>query len=544
MKIKKFFGLVSIASLAVLMSACGNKKKNETVFDSKFFSQLDQDIADYKEENASKKKAVTVFENETIYANSGSIYITEDLNNYYIYNLELDDKKIITLEKSDIDGININTQYSLIVVSYNKNANGYYGYEAYLFNGKQVLEKAYCLYDLSISSSGTSSYSISQFESYRVKGFTLNCSPEDIGYRSIKYYEVTHSVTDSGIGNSKTQTKDYYPEGEYLDKFGNIENFEADGKIYGLKGYTIKKQGNTYILFKNGKFVNKITLNEDANVIVSNGYALVQTARIVSNTDDYDVCFGGEYIKVSTYKICLKNSKITELKNFHYIFEPVFVSYNDGVIDYWGCQVLDFKAHKQATANDLTIALLKGNGKIEVNESINFNGSLVLSENDTYYTYVVGASHSSASEQTVVYNKKGDVVGAYNGIYYDGITTTLNNETAKFIDKDGNVKAILNSCTRINFGLYVGKDILGNNALVEIKDGNAVIVDTHDYYYRNEFYTKINGSTLEFYTADSTLTQIDYNVQTSSNFDYKTTVNGTRYYLAESASGSTLVYFE
>ena len=290
---------------------------------------------------------------------------------------------------------------------------------------------------------------------------------------------------------------------------------------------------------------NKIELGDNAYFVVSNGYALVQTYYEVSSSDDYDVNLLGKYVKVSTYKMCLKNSKITELKNFHYYFVPVATVYNEGVIESWICQVLDFKAHKQATYNDLRIGLVKGNGKVEVNESTNYSGTLLLNDNSTYYSYTLTDAHSAAQEKTVIYNKKGDVTGVYNGIYYDDVLVTFSGDTARFTDKDGNLKAILNSCTRKSLSLYTGTDILGNNALVEIKDGNVTIVDVTGYYNGyGDFYTKLDGSYEEFYTLDSTLTKIDYTCPTSNNFEYVATFNGVKYYIEESSTGSTVLYFE
>jgi len=544
MKIKKIFGLVSIASLAVLMTACG-KTKNETIFDSKIFSLIDQDKADYKKETASKKKVVTVFENENVYQAAGSIYITEDFSNYYVYNIELEEKKILTIEKSGVYNIEYSTSRQTIIVTFDENSNGNYGYEAYMLDGTKLFDKVYCPIGLSCTSRQMNTYDISEFESIKPKYFEMTYTDEDYVTTIVPYYVVEHATSKSGIDSNKATVNEYYLGDAYETKYGSSENLEADGKIYGLKGYTVKKQGNSYTIFKKGVFVNKVEFNDSATYLITNGYALVQTSYEVSSNEDYDINIFSKYLKVKTYKINLKDSKTTELKNFHYLLETISSVYNDGVIESWVCEALDFKAHKQATVNDFRLALVKGTGSVELNESINFSGDLVLSEKNTYYSYTIDDGHSNVNEQTVIYNKNGVVTGAYNGIYYDDVLAIVDGDKVSFMDKDGNLKAILYNFTRMSLGIYTGVDILGNQSLVEIKDGTVTIVDTSDYYgLYGEFFTKIDGSYVEYFTYDSTLTKIDYTNATSSTFEFVRTVNGISYYTETNSLGTTLLYFE
>ena len=546
MKIKKVFALASIASLAILMSACGNKKKNATIFDADFFDLLDQDITDYKKENEAKKKVVKVFENEKVYDHSGAIYITEDSSNYYVYNLELEEKKIITLEKSGIDNIEINSQRYTIIVRYEKNANNNYAYEAYLLDGTKLFDKVYCAYNLAYSSGEGGTIHISEFEKIKPTQLTVTYTDEDYKSTTIYFYVVEHTTTDSGISLKEKTVKEYYIEKDYNEKYGSAESYEVDGKMYGLDGYTIRTSNNTYFLFKKGKFVNKIEFCEGAYYIVSNGYALVQTTKKVSSSEDYDIDLFGEFYQLSTYKICLKNSKVTELKNFHYFFMPLIPVYKDGVIENYICQAFDIKANKQATGNNYKVALINGKGKVEINEAVTYSGSLLLNDNDTYYGYRLSSAHQAVEEKTTVYNKKGDITAAYDGIYYDGITVNVNGDSATFIGKDGKLKAILSNFTRLSLGLYKGTDIFGNNVFVEIKDGDVIIADLGGYYSGfGEFLTKASGTTVEFYTYDATLTKLEFTLTTDDEMEYVAAYDGVSYYTCTNTSNEvTLVYFE
>ena len=55
MKIKKIFGLVSICSLAVLMTACGSSSKNDGILDKDYISLNAVTKDEYIDENKADK---------------------------------------------------------------------------------------------------------------------------------------------------------------------------------------------------------------------------------------------------------------------------------------------------------------------------------------------------------------------------------------------------------------------------------------------------------------------------------------------------------
>jgi hypothetical protein len=97
-----------------------------------------------------------------------------------------------------------------------------------------------------------------------------------------------------------------------------------DGAALGLKGYSIQIVESTIYVFKKDKLVNVIKLTNGE--IMGNGYVLFQTTTEVGINEKYDIYYGGAYLKVNTYKINLLNSKMTEVKDFHYLIS--------GYIDY------------------------------------------------------------------------------------------------------------------------------------------------------------------------------------------------------------------
>ena len=154
MKIKKIFGLVSIASLGILMTACSKSGQNESIYGRDMLDLNAITKEDYKEKIKNKVEAITVFKDETVYQTDETrgIIVTYDDTNYYVYNLKLENKKIITLQKEYVSNISLYDTNEYIYIRH-KTADsvGNYAYSAYLFDGTILLDNVICTSTISAS---------------------------------------------------------------------------------------------------------------------------------------------------------------------------------------------------------------------------------------------------------------------------------------------------------------------------------------------------------------------------------------------------------
>ena len=492
------------------MTACG-KPKNETILDASFFDYQAIKLEDYQNETKAKKEVVELSSKLTYYSYSGGIFIGYDDTSYHVYNLKMDCKEIFTVNKADVTNISIYQSYYYIAVRYDQNEDYDYAYEIYNFAGDLLVEKTYMddytiglwssynFYDGTFSSKTASEYKID----YTVKedGFYTN--------KTLFYYRLssTNSVTYA-------TEEEYLNAEEYYEKYGKKKNDYLDGSIIGLKGYSLSTNSDSLCIFKKDNLVNIVSLSSG---LISDGYSLLQTTQTVSSKDKYDVSYEGVYYKVNTYKINLLNSKMTKINGFHYYI----VSYNsplvkDGVMDSYLCNVVDFKTKKLATSIDARLALIKGNGKIKVHEAMGLPEGNIYSDGKTYYAYKTTTS-STESESTIIYDKKGNVKGVYDGIYYNDVLAKKNNSNMSFIDKNGNTVYLLNNYTRIAFDRYIGDDIYGNSVLVELSNGEVKTVDVNAYNYNENYFTKVESTTRTFYSLDSSLEKFSFECSTSDN---------------------------
>ena len=550
MKIKKIFGLATVASLALLMTACGKTKGNETILDEDYFNIKAVDLASYKESIQTKTKIEELCKDKKYVGYQGSILVLKDENKYYFYNLALDGKCVVEVDYSDYYGYNIYQDYGYIKITYKTNEDYDYGYALYTYDGKCILEKTYCSSNISVSKN----YEPSMYEDGKA-------------YIDVTSYKVSYRTKEDGVYTSKNKTYyitekislteydgkevvEYLTEEEFLEKYGKIRENDIDGKIYGLKGYTIKmaqtnNNGLTLFLFNGNTLVNSLTSSYSLDV-VTDGYLLFQTTKNVSVSDDYDIYYSNNYQVVKTYKMNLKDSKVTEVKDFKYListansFTPIV---EDEQIKGYYCYVYDFSKDKVVDNTDLKMARIDGKGNITVHNAMTLNGNQVIKDDKEYYVYNIASAHSNINETTTVYDKNGKVKSVCEGIYYDGITAIDEIGRIRFEDKDGKTLLVLTDFVRIDLSKYYGIDALGKKILVEIKDGSITKTDITDYnIYDNKALTKRNGDNIEFYTLDSTLTSLGLSYDTTTETITSIT-NGFYRVTNSSTYDSKVIYF-
>lgn len=556
MKIKKIFGLASIYSLAILMTACGKNTKNDGFLDSDFYREVATKKEDYVEKNKTKKDAIKVFENQTInttYSKTeAGIIVTSDSRKYYIYNLKLkdDNKKILEVNKDDVYSISVKTgDYygKWILVTFNKNSKNLYGYAAYMLNGKTLLEKTYVTSaPNSYYNTSKSSRKINMFDTIYYVKYNFNYYVMEDG-EEVKKNSIYCEVSKSEYMQSDVE---YYTEEEFDNLYSEKIDKKLDGEAFGLKGYEVQSvAGKTYI-YKKNKLVNAFSAGNLE--IVSDGYGLTQLIQEVSSKDKYDLFYGGRYLKVKTYKYNLLNSKMSEVKNFHYYIADYgdwMIKYdeNGNSICYIGamCSVLDFKEKKTLFDADLKMAIIKGNGDIEVSKKLvpsSMSSNTVIDDNNTFYSYTTST--------TTVYDKNGKLIEVYDGIYYDGIIVRNGDySTTNFIDKTGKVVLCLKNATAINRFKYTGYDKLGNFLVAIIDNGTVKTADLKDYNSNNSSYLeKVDEDNVHtFYAYDDTLTKMNLKYDSDDEtFDVLGTYEGTKYYYIYDQNDYTyaVLYFE
>ncbi|MBP5445534.1 MAG: hypothetical protein J6Y28_05100 [Acholeplasmatales bacterium] len=546
MKIKRIFGLASICSLAVLMTACGKKSENENLVNKDILSSYSTPLSELKESFKPKTKVVTVFEDKQIVKSEGYMVIAEDDDKYYVYNLKLEDKLVLTLEKEDMTSISI--EDDLIICEYPTNELGDEGYAAYFLDGTPIYEKAFPGFfntyeegNYEIQTDISSSYTVYTY-SLRYQNF------HDGEYEDVTvYYYVVKEEDLKGI-------KFYYlKDNEFEEKYGKSKEYYYDGGYVGLDGYTLRNFDGKVYIYKKGKIVNVFKTLGSAYVM-SNGCALYQSVKKVGKNDRYDFFLDGEYYVVKTYSYDYLTSKVTEVKNFKYYIKSSIMPYvtenENGNIVVSGsiCSVYDFSSTKELDSGFKKVALIKGNGKISIHERLQFSGDRFVQDGDKYYDYFIG---DLGSTTTVEYSSKGEIKDVYYGIYYDGITVETNKAgSGSFKDATGKTLMTITNINMVNLSKYTGKDSRGNKVFVEIKNGAISVVNMKGYeviedgalYLHNE-----ETNMYELYSYDSTLTKIDFEYEDTATvqklyYDSNTEIN---YYTITDASGiDMLVYFE
>lgn len=557
MKIKKIFGLVSICSLAVLMTACGKSSKNDGVLDSEYISLNAVTKDEYIDENKAYKEIVSVISNQKIMNSyswlDGGILTTYDDDKYYIYNLKLGGKKIFEANKDEIANIKVlnlnNEVFQNIRVKYVENESGYTRCAVYLADGR-------CLSD-------TSEKTYREPQTTRVANSSISRSflSSDLYYKFLlKTYitdgEETKEDNTYYYAVKKYNTTEYecMTEEEFNNFYKDYKDRMYDGEIIGLKGYTIQSLNDRLNIYKKGSIVNIVNIPDD--VIYSDGYYLYQTYKQVSANDKYDIFYGGKYLQVTTFKTNLLTSKTTKVDSFHYYIQNIasqFISKDeDGnykEVKGYICKVFDFKEKKSVTDKDLSIALVKGNGNVEVNKSLlQNNTNTVISDNNTYYSYSTNTTTS-----TVVNDKNGKVINVYDGTYYDGILIKSDdNANYTFYDKNGNKVLYLKNTTKYSLDRYVGKDLLGNTLVACIVNGEIKIADLKGYNIAtSKFLTKTDEDNyVTLYSFDNTLSEISImfnatDCDFSDEYNYKEFVFGDyKYYFLEYLNSNTYdVYY-
>ena len=498
-----------------------------------------------RKNNAGKKQAFKVFENQVIYkeALDRGIVITYDDDYYYVYNIRLENPKILEFSRDEVSDIYAygNSSNEYIYVKYKKTDELNNGVALYMLDGQCLLEKTDIntfsitaekwLYPTS-GSLFTSLYARKYRLTYKVK---VN---DELISKNIYFYSVAKSSSDNA-------TCTYYMEEEYNKTFNDGIDVKYDGAAFGLDGYEIKVDDKVYI-FKGNKLVNSYSADFD---IISHGYALFQEKKEVSKNDNYDIFINDSYYKITTYKINLLTSKLSEVKNFHYLLKDngstVFEKDNDGnrvKVKGYAYPVYDFKEKKSVTTKDIKIAFVKGNGEIEINKSYSQTNTTALLKDDNYY-------YSYNATTTVLNDLGGKVVEIYDGTFYDDVTIKTKDNFTTFTDKNGNVVLALKSCKAYALNKYIGTDLSGKKMLAVINSGsiNTAIID--DYTItdsNNSFLTKMDEeNNVTFYSFDDTLTKIDFGyVKNNNNFTKYTTFEDVTFYKVVNSDGtSTLVYF-
>lgn len=541
MKIKKLFGLATVASLGLLMTACGKTKKNASILNDDYFDTFAIDLAEYKEGMKKKGSVEEICSDKEYVAYNNNIYIARDTDKYYFYNLSLEGKLLFAIDRADYSSYSISSDYGCIRITYKTNADGDYGYAYYAFDGTELLAKTYCRFAPSVSYNSGETYMDGE-DTTNINGYRITYAVTEgstYAYKYAYYYKVLERKMQT-----YQSTTTYLTEAEYNEKYGKVRSQSFDGTMYGLKGYSLQTENNILYLFKGKSLVNALSIDE-TSTLISDGCFFYQTYKKVSASDDYDIFLNGEYLVVNSYSLNVKTSKLTKLKNFHYYVnrnsaELVIV---DGVIDSFLCEVIDYKKKKNADESDVRLARLDAKGNIDVHEAMSLMSSSVVKVDKEYYVYNFSASHSTTQDATVVYDKNGNVKQVYDGIYYDGVTVNLYNETAYFTDKEGNTVYYLNSCTRIDAATYIGYDIQGTKMIVEIKDGNISKADCSGYTtFNSMLFTKTNGDNVEFYTYDSSLTSIGFSYDTTK--ESITSLGNGYYRVYNSNTGNTkVIYF-
>jgi len=541
MKIKKIFGLVTVASLAVLMTACGKKAKNESVMNEDFVSSYSISMDDLKE-SMKAKKLETIFSDKEYVDDSEEVIIVKDSTNYYVYNMILEEQLVLTLPITDITDVSID--YNVIMVVYDTNSDGDSAKELYLPNGKCILSKTYCS-DIDIDKvkdgGAGSLFEHILYERYNfMYSVRVKTEGEPDSFETIygEYYCLT-------IINEKGQEYSYLDKDEFHKEYGKAQGIEIDGKAVGLDGYTIKQTSDDSLyLLKKGKVVNTI---KEVSGIISDGYALYQTKKIVTLNDDYDVFYNNKYYVVDTYKLNLKTSKITKLKNFKYVIttdpRPIVSKDKTEIIGY-RTKVYDYTNKKAVTSEDLKAAVVKGNGSIKIQEALTpalKNGNVVY-DGDKYYSY------DTTKYTTTVFDKSGNILDVYQGIYYDDVLVQRLNTTYSFFDKDGKALVILYGGTGfVNFSQYIGYDLLGKQVLVTISNGNITITDITDYEYENYYFKRENSDATgyDLYSLDSTLTSLEFTIKNSDDVDHAYQTTTRDFYIIEHEDGDySLICFK
>ncbi len=507
MKIKKIFGLVTVASLAVLMTACGKSTKNESIIDDDVISMSSISMADFKA-SMNAKTVEKICSGVTYIDNDNELYIAKDDSKYYVYNFNMENKLVLTLEDTDIDDIVIGNH--AFVVIYDANADGDTGYALYLPNGKCLVEKTYVT-DSDINKAGKNEISMGFFSeveytkyrfSYTVR-VKVDGEPDQFETTVSDYYYVEVSSYE---GESTT----YLDENDFYEQYGKLKEEIIDGKAVGLDGYTIKSaEDDKVYLFKKDKVVNVMDMPSG---IISDGYALYQIKNKVTAKDDYDVFIDDTYYVVDTYKINLKDSKITKLKNFKYYIvpsihtSPVLSKDKEEIVGY-NVYVYDYSNKKLVTSADKKVAVVKGNGNIKLQEALTPTLKAVVQDGEKYYSY------DTTNEVTTVFDVNGKILEVYQGIYYDDVLVQKSSTTYTFFDKNGKTLFVLyGGSGRINLSKYVGYDMLGKQVLVTISNGAITTTDVSDYDYDDTgFFVKENSDStgISYYSFDSTLTDLE-----------------------------------
>ena len=554
MKIKKIFGLVSICSLAVLMTACGSSSKNDGILDKDYISLNAVTKNEYIDENKADKEVELVFSDKKIMNNysylNGGIVTAYDDDKYYVYNLNLGGKQIFEGNITDIANIRVNVTHgnylANIRVKYNQTEAGYTRCAIYLPDGNCISdtsEETYQEPDVSVAQNSSISMSIlGQNDSY-IK-FLLKTYTKD--------GEETKTVNTYYYAVKKFNSKiyEYISEEEFINRYKDYKDRMYDGEPIGLKGYTVQSLNDHYNIYKKGTIVNIINVPDDS--IISNGYYLFQSYKEVSVNDKYDIFYGGKYLQVNTFKTSLLTSKTTKVNDFHYYFkniaDPLVSKDEDGnykEIKGYVCQVFDFKEKKSVTDKDLKIALVKGNGNIEVNKSLlQSNTNTVISDGDNYYSYSTNTTTS-----TVVNDKNGKVINVYDGTYYDGILVKSDdNANTTFYDKNGNKVLYLKNAVKYSLNKYVGTDLFGNSLVACIDKGEIKTADLKDYQIAtSKFLTKADSDThmVSFYSFDNTLSEIfiQYDYTKLDMDEYISIADYDYYSLYDSAANTYTVFY-
>lgn len=562
MKIKKIFGLFSVCSLAVLMTACGKSSKNDGILDVDYYNVKAITKEEYIDENKADKEVNVVFAAQKIsdsYSSmSNGIVTTYDDDNYYIYNLKLGGLKIAEFKKDDIYSISCATTYSTayIKIRFKTDDAGKTRWVVYLVNGR-------CIHDSSDDYSNEPRIARAESE----KEIMINIMGDTIKYQKMALQAYTGSEDDKKLTTTYyyaiKEKKDsgyetYLTEEEFNEKYQEYKDWKYDGAAIGLKGYTLQVLNDMINIYnKKGEIVNIYAFGAEG--IISDGYMLYQTIKQVGVNGKYDIYYNGEYLQVNTFRVNMLTSKVEKVDGFHYLLKlttlsPLITKDEEGnseELKGFFCKVYDFKEKKSVTDNDLKLALVKGNGNIEVNKSLlpSTTGE-VIDDGNNYYTYT-----STTTTGTVVNDKKGKVVGVYDGTYYDGILVKTDNDAnTTFYDKTGKKVLYLKNAVCYSLNKYVGTDLFGNTLVACIDNGEVKTADLKGYKIAsNGFVTKTSEDALvTFYSFDNTLSPISIqyyatDCEFSDEYEYNEyEFNGYKYYFIRFTADDSysIVYFK
>ena len=514
MKIKKIFSAVTIASLAMLMCACSKNVKKESLHNADYFDLEAISLSDYKE-NIRQKQIIEVASDKEYRTINNGILVLQDTDKYYFYNLKGNGEEIITVNRDEVYDYSIFNNYGVIQIRYNANEDLNYAYELYSFEGKNLFEKTY-VNSFNLSQGSYTSMLIDGYKSLGIVSYIINYQEKEAGEYVSK--KSTYYVVETSEFLSYDSVKEYLSEDEYYEKYGKIKEQDMDGVLVGLKGYTLRMYDNEKVgIFKKDTLVNIVSIS-DMNII-GNGYMLFQSVKEVSKNEEYDVFYDGEYLKVETFKMCLKDSTVSKVKNFPYLIDYVdypFVS--DEQINGYYCGIVDFSKNKNASDIDYKFALIKGNGNIIIHDGTPIFGGNIIEKDNEYYVY--NDSYYSI-DYTAVYDNKGNLKKLYDGIYYDDILAKSSINTMYFSNKEGQTIYVLNDYERINYAEYCGYDVLGNYVLVEINNGQIIKTNIDGYeILDNEFLSKEVDGVYSLYTLDSNITSVDFSFDTATETYY------------------------